>query len=66
MLIEYDLTTGQRGFIEVGSVVRVSVLSDGHGVVYTATGQMLVILEGERFVRQWTNSSPGGDRSNSD
>jgi hypothetical protein len=39
MLIEYDLTTGERGFIEVGSVVRVSVLSDGRGVVYTGTGQ---------------------------
>ena len=57
--IEYRLTTGERGRVEVKSVVRVSVLGDGRGVIYTADGTILVVQDGKRFSQRWREHGVG-------
>jgi hypothetical protein len=53
-IVRYSLTTGQRGSLDVRSILHVSVLMDGRGVVYMTSGAMLVVREGEEIARQWS------------
>jgi hypothetical protein len=57
--IEYRLTSGEPGRIDVEAVSHVSVLSDARGVIYLASGEILVVLDGEDVFRQWSARGPG-------
>lgn len=53
-VIEYRLTSGERGRIDVKALSHVSVLSDGRGVIYQVAGEPLVVVDGENVYRQWS------------
>jgi len=58
-VIEYRLTSGERGRIGVKAVSHVSVLSDGRGVIYLVAGEFLVVLDGENVRQEWSERTAG-------
>jgi hypothetical protein len=57
--IEYRLTSGEHGRVEIEAVSHVSVLSDGRGVIYLAEGDILVVVDGKDFFRHWSTRRTG-------
>ncbi len=52
-VVEYVLMGGRRGSISVAFIRHVTVLSDGRGVIYTSSGNIIVVVDGLNIHDRW-------------